>query len=121
MSQTSTREITVETIRKLALPLSTHIISGEGLLDRAVTWATVIHPEDDIASRSVQEHELILFAPVKNPSKARSASELVHWSAKNTGRRDCIQRCRQPDGFGRGQVLSSAGHDFIQRHPHSRG
>ena len=82
MSQTSTREITVETIRKLALPLSTHIISGEGLLDRAVTWATVIHPEDDIASKSVQEHELILFAPVKNPSKAHSASELVHWSAK---------------------------------------
>lgn len=82
MSQTNTHEITVEEIRKLALPLSTHIISGEGLLDRAVTWATVIHPEDDIASKSVQKQELILFAPANNLSKAHSASELIHWSTK---------------------------------------
>ena len=82
MSQTKTQEITVEEIRKLALPLSTHIISGEGLLDRAVTWTTVIHPEDDIASKSVQKHELILFAPANNPQKAHTDSELVHWSAE---------------------------------------
>ncbi len=82
MNKTKTQEITVEEIRKLALPLSTRIISGEGLLDRAVTWTTVIHPEDDITSKSVQKHELILFAPVNNPSRAHSDSELVHWSAK---------------------------------------
>ncbi len=82
MNKTKTQEITVEEIRKLALPLSTRIISGEGLLDRAVTWTTVIHPEDDITSKSVQKHELILFAPVNNPPRAHSDSELVHWSAK---------------------------------------
>ncbi len=82
MNKTKTQEITVEEIRKLALPLSTRIISGEGLLDRAVTWTTVIHPEDDITSKSVQKHELILFAPVNNPLRAHSDSELVHWSAK---------------------------------------
>ena len=76
------KDITLEDIRKLALPLHTRVISGEGLLDRAVTWAAVIHPEDDLKSKSVQKHELILFAPVSNPAKAHSESELVHWSAK---------------------------------------
>ena len=82
MSQAKAHEITVEDVRKLAMPLSAHIISGEGRLDRAVTWATVIHPEDDLASKSIQKHELILFAPVSNPSKARTDSELVRWSAE---------------------------------------
>ena len=82
MSQTNAHEITVEEVRRLAMPLSAHIIAGEGRLDGAVTWATVIHPEDDLASKSIQKHELILFAPVSNPSKARSDSELVRWSAE---------------------------------------
>ena len=82
MSQAKAHEITVEDVRKLAMPLSAHIISGEGRLDRAVTWATVIHPEDDLASKSIRKHELILFAPVSNPSKARTDSELVRWSAE---------------------------------------
>jgi len=82
MNDTKTQDITVEEIRKLALPLSTHIISGEGLLDRAVTWTTVIHPEDDISSKTVQSGELILIAPVSNPNKAHSDSELIHWTAK---------------------------------------
>jgi hypothetical protein len=63
MNETKTQDVTVEEIRKLALPLSTHIVSGEGLLDRAVTWTSVIHPEDDIASKSLQIHELILIHP----------------------------------------------------------
>lgn len=81
MNETKAQEITVEEIRKLALPLSTHIISGEGLLDRAVTWTTVIHPEDDIKSKSLQTHELILVASVSNPSKAHSDTEMIHWAA----------------------------------------
>lgn len=82
MNETKAQEVTVEEIRKLALPLSTHIVSGEGLLDRAVTWTTIIHPEDDIASKSSQLHELILVAPVTNPNKAHSDSELVHWATQ---------------------------------------
>ena len=82
MSIARTQELTVEEIRKLALPLSTHILSGEGLLDRAVSWTTVIHPEDDIASKAVQKREFLLIAPVSNPPKAHSDTELVQWAAR---------------------------------------
>lgn len=81
MNRTSTQEITVEEVRKLALPLSTHILSGEGLLDRPVTWTTIIHPEDDISSKLVQKRELILIAPVNNPTKAHEDIELIQWCA----------------------------------------
>jgi len=83
MNETKTQEVTVEEIRKLALPLSTHIVSGEGLLDHVVAWTTIIYPEDDIASKIAQINELILIAPVTNPDKAHSDSELVHWAAKS--------------------------------------
>ncbi len=82
MSIARTHELTVEEIRKLALPLSTHILSGEGLLDRAVSWTTVIHPEDDIASKAVQKRECLLIAPVSNPPKANSDTEMVQWAAR---------------------------------------
>ena len=44
--------ITVEDVRKLALPLGTRVVAGDGLLTRTVTWATVItvgRPELDLA------------------------------------------------------------------------
>ena len=82
MSRAVPPQITLEEIRKLAMPLSAPVVSGEGLLDRVVTWATVIHPEDDLASKSLQKHELILFAPVSRPAKARSEIELVQWSVQ---------------------------------------
>lgn len=82
MNDTKTQEITVEDIRKLALPLSTHIVSGEGLLDRLVSWTTVIHPEDDISAKIVQANELILVAGITNPNKSHSDSELIHWVSK---------------------------------------
>ena len=82
MSIARTQELRVEEIRKLALPLSTHILSGEGLLDRPISWTTVIHPEDDVLSKSVQEHELILIAQSNNPAKAHSDTELIQWAAK---------------------------------------
>ena len=82
MSIARTQELTVEEIRKLTLPLSTHVLSGEGLLDRTVSWTTVIHPEDDIVSKAVQKRELILVAPVSNPPKAHNDTELVQWAAR---------------------------------------
>ncbi|MCE2470959.1 MAG: hypothetical protein J4G18_03500 [Anaerolineae bacterium] len=82
MSAARTQDLTVEEIRKLALPLSAHVLSGEGLLDRSITWTTVIHPEDDIDSKSVQRRELILIASLTNPPKAHSDTELIHWAKK---------------------------------------
>ena len=78
---TRSQDLTVEEIRKLALPLSARILSGEGLLDRPVAWTTVIYPEDDIASKPLQQRELILVAPVSNPRRAHSDPELIQWAA----------------------------------------
>ena len=77
-----THEITVEEIRKLALPLSTHVLSGDGLLDSPVAWTTVLHPEDDIGSKVVQKRDLVLVAPVNNPAKAHGDAELIQWCAE---------------------------------------
>jgi len=52
------------------------------MLDRPVSWTTIIHPEDDIVSKSVQRSELILVASVSNPPKAHSDTELVQWAAR---------------------------------------
>lgn len=82
LNRTRTQDISVEEIRKLALPLSTHIVSGEGLLDQSVTWTTVIHPEDDINSKVVQKRELILIAPVNNPPKALGDTEIIQWCSE---------------------------------------
>jgi len=82
LSESRSQDLTVEEIRKLALPLSAHVLSGEGLLDRSITWTTVIHPEDDIDSKSVQRRELILIASLTNPPKAHSDTELIHWAKK---------------------------------------
>ncbi len=82
MSAARAQDLTVETIRKQALPLSARILSGEGLLDRAVAWTTVIHPEDDIASKALQARELILIAPVNNQRKAHGDAEIVAWTAQ---------------------------------------
>ena len=82
MSTARAQELTVEEIRKRTLPLSTHVLSGEGLLDRPISWTTVIHPEDDIVSKSVQKRELILIASVSNPPKAHNDTELVQWAAR---------------------------------------
>lgn len=81
MNRAKSQEISVEEVRKLALPLSTYILSGEGLLNRPVTWTTVIHPEDDIYSKQVQKRELILIAPVNNPAKAHGDIDLIQWCA----------------------------------------
>ena len=54
--------ITVEDVRKQALPLGTHVVAGKGLLGRPVSWATVIYPEYSAPARLPQEGELILLA-----------------------------------------------------------
>ncbi|MYD08927.1 MAG: hypothetical protein F4X02_02690 [Chloroflexi bacterium] len=82
MSAARAPDLTVEEIRKLALPLSAHVLYGEGLLARSISWTTVIHPEDDITSKSVQRGELILIASLTNPPKAHSDTELIQWSER---------------------------------------
>ncbi len=75
--------ITVEDVRKLALPLGTRVVAGEGLLNRQVNWTTVIYPEDGIVtSKSPQESEIILLAACETPA-ARKASDadVIRWAS----------------------------------------
>lgn len=78
----ATNVLTVEDIRKLALPLGTRVITGNGLLNRPVTWTTLIYLDDNLASKTMQKNELLLVAPYTNTRGDRTTSdiELVRWA-----------------------------------------
>lgn len=76
------QEITVEDIRKLALPLGTRVVAGDGLLSRNVSWFTIIYPGDGTSLPKVtQPNEIILVAPAENDKKRSSELELIRWAA----------------------------------------
>ncbi len=79
------QRLTVEDVRKLALPLGTRVVAGEGLLlSRAVTWTTVIYPSDSVASKSLQTDELILVAPREsNAQRSTNDVDVVRWASEN--------------------------------------
>lgn len=73
--------VTVEEVRKLALPLGTRVISGEGLLHRIVSWTTVIYPEENIKSKSIQPNEIVLAAaPEGNGTRNITDVDLIRWA-----------------------------------------
>ncbi len=75
--------ITVEDVRKLALPLGTRVIAGDGLLNRSVTWTSVVYPEDNIAGKTLQAGEIILLASSEDGNALRTtALEIVRWAAE---------------------------------------
>lgn len=75
--------ITVEDVRKLALPLGTRVLAGDGMLNQPVTWTTIVYPEDSMAARSVQRGEMILVS-TPNTKQARVTSDLdiVRWASE---------------------------------------
>ena len=52
----------IEDVRKQALPLGTHVVAGNALLGRAVTWVSVIYPEYTPPTRMPYPGELLLVA-----------------------------------------------------------
>ena len=82
MNDPKDNQITVEDVRKLALPLGTRVVAGDGLLDRPVVWTTVIYPEDGAIVKSVQRQEIILVAGVTNKSGRNATDvEIIRWAA----------------------------------------
>jgi purine catabolism regulator len=76
--------VTVEDIRKLALPLGTRVVAGDGLLNRTVSWTTVIYPQDGTASKNLQMGEMVLVAPHEsNGGRATSDVDVVRWASDN--------------------------------------
>lgn len=75
------QRITVEDVRKLALPLGTRVAAGDGLLNRPVTWSTVVHPEDLLITRTAQPGELILLAPHESAGPRQTHDiDVLRWA-----------------------------------------
>ena len=84
MMTDATNTLTVEDVRKLALPLGTRVITGDGLLNRPASWTTVIYLDDPFHNKSLQPDEIVLMAPAADDAdKERIASDvdLVRWAA----------------------------------------
>ena len=76
--------ITIEDIRKLALPLGTRVIAGDGMLNQVVTWTTVLYPEDILANKQIQEGEIVLVASArKNGKQLHHEIEFLRWAAEH--------------------------------------
>src|SRR5579871_5009442 len=100
MSEAAQR-LTVEDVRKLALPLGTRVVAGEGLLlSRAVTWTTVIYPSDSLAAKSLQLDELILVAPREsNAPRSTSDVDVVRWASENKASAVVLSEAPSPNAI----------------------
>lgn len=78
----ATSSITVEDVRKLALPLGTRVVAGDGQLSRPVTWTTVIYVENKTPTKAFQRGEMILVAPPEiNGTRQTSDVDIVRWAS----------------------------------------
>jgi PucR family transcriptional regulator, purine catabolism regulatory protein len=75
--------LTVEDVRKLALPLGTRVIAGDGLLNQLIAWATVFYPETRIAAKTLQRNEMVLVAsPESESSRVTQDVDVVRWASE---------------------------------------
>lgn len=77
----SAHQVTVEDIRKLALPLGTRVVAGDGLLTRSVNWFTVIHPEQDVIPNPAQVNEIVLVALPQNAEHSNGDVDIIRWAS----------------------------------------
>lgn len=74
--------ISVEDVRKLALPLGTRVVAGDGQLNRSVTWTTVIYLENKTPAKALQRGEMVLVAPPEpNGTRQLSDVDVVRWAS----------------------------------------
>lgn len=78
------QRVSIEDVRKLALPLETRIVAGNGMLNRPVSWTTVIYAEDNLSAKTIQPNEIILFTANNFPNrKGTSESDVIRWAAEH--------------------------------------
>jgi PucR family transcriptional regulator, purine catabolism regulatory protein len=111
-------QITIEDIRKLALPLGTRVLVGDGMLNRAVTWATVIYPEDKISSKAIQTGEILLLASHDNSKKPQVADlDVIRFAADHGA---VAVLLNDPAGAGAIAEAKAYGVPVLQLPPESR-
>lgn len=80
----TTSRITVEEVRKLALPIGTTILSGQEALDRVVTWTALIYPQE-IGPKPLNRGELVILAPLERNLSIPNRDALVVRQAVEAG------------------------------------
>jgi purine catabolism regulator len=78
------QRITVEDVRKQALPLGTRVFAGDAQMQRPVSWTTVVYPEDNIASKGIQSGEMVLVAPL-DTGRTLTDVDIVRWVSDHGG------------------------------------
>lgn len=73
--------ITVDDIRKLALPLGTRVIAGDGLLSRPVNWFSLIYPNGLALPTGMQSNEIVLVGAPENGISKPNSLDIVRWAA----------------------------------------
>lgn len=74
--------VTVEDVRKLALPLGTRVMAGDGMLHQPVIWTTVVYPVEATSSKSPQAGEIILLAAHEDhDTRVTSALDVIRWAS----------------------------------------
>jgi purine catabolism regulator len=74
--------ITVEDVRKQALPLGTRVAAGDGLLSRTVAWATVVYPENKLSTKTLQKGEIVLVAQSEGTAaRANNDIDIIRWAS----------------------------------------
>jgi PucR family transcriptional regulator, purine catabolism regulatory protein len=80
----ASNRVTVEDVRKLALPLGTRVVAGDGLLSRPVSWTTVIYPEDSTSTKALQPNEIVLYAPQEsNGARVTTDVDVIRWASES--------------------------------------
>lgn len=75
--------ITVEDVRKQALPLGTRLAAGTGSLNHSVSWVTVIYPEQKATPKTLQRGEMILVAePERGVQRATPDIDIIRWASE---------------------------------------
>lgn len=74
--------VTVEEVRKLALPLGTRVVAGDGLLNRIVSWTTIIYTEENPSSKSPQRGEMILVGQGSGDAAGQfNDTDIIRWAS----------------------------------------
>ncbi|MBZ0276538.1 MAG: helix-turn-helix domain-containing protein [Anaerolineae bacterium] len=75
--------ITVEDIRKQALPLGTRLVAGTASISRPVTWITVIYPDSKTNLKTLQRGEMVLVAePERGSQRPVQDVDVIRWASE---------------------------------------
>src|SRR5688572_3661131 len=107
MMTDATNILTVEDVRKLALPLGTRVVTGDGLLNRPVSWTSLIYLDDNFTAKTLQPDELVLVAPQANAkSPGHTDVDAVRWAADQKAAAMVLQDNPSPTALAEAKAYS---------------